>query len=89
MHRSTQETEIRRKFFKKLKERKIFSKYCLAVAEAFSNSVEKSGCYIKEPHTKYENYIKRYENLPEKDMKEYLYNIEKQWTNYYHVLIQY
>lgn len=85
MHRDTEKLEMRRKFFKKLKERKIFSKYCIAVAEAFSNNINN----IKDPHTQCEYYIKRYENLLEKDMREYLDNIEKQWTNYYHILIQY
>jgi hypothetical protein len=79
---------MRRQFFKRLKERKIFSKYCIAVEEAFSNNINKNGHYIKNPHTQCEHYIREYENLPEKDMKDYLDKIE-QWTNYYHVLIQY
>lgn len=89
MYRGIKETEMRRQFFKRLKERKIFSKYCIAVAEAFSNNINKNGHCVKEPHTQCEDYIKRCENLLEKDMREYLDTIEKQWTNWYHVLIQY
>ena len=88
MYRGIKKTEIRRQFFKRLKERKIFSKYCLAVAEAFSNNVNKNGHYIKEPHTQCEEYIKEYENLSERNMREYLDEIEH-WTIWHHALIQY
>ena len=56
MYRGIKETEMRRKLFKKLKERKLFTKYCLAVATAFSDNA--LGCYFEDPHTKADNYIK-------------------------------
>lgn len=66
MYRGIKETEIekqqyKREFFKELKKRKIFGKFCLAVAEAYSPTYEEDvfgeKTYQFNPKRKAEDYI--------------------------------
>ena len=87
MHRDTEKLEMRRKLFKKLKERKLFTKYCLAIATAFSDNA--LGYYFEDPHTRADNYIKEWENKSEHTIDGYLYAIANEWSTFRNIAIQY
>ena len=89
MHRSTQEPEMRRKLFKKLKERKIFSKFCIAVATAFTSPVKVTKWGELEPRREADRYILNKANASEARMRKFLDTVEKEWHSYHNVMIQY
>ena len=76
-------TELRRQLYKKLKERKLFSKYCTNMAYTFSNN--DYGFRYHNPHTRYEEYLNFWSvcNLPS-----YLQMVEG-WIPTKRALIQY
>ena len=73
----------KREFFKILKEKKLFTKYCIAVASAFSSG------YYQQPHTRGENYIEGWLNYPNWEIEQYINAIEKDWTVIRNIIIQY
>ena len=91
--RDTQEFEMkRRQLFKHLKERKLFTKYCLAMAQAFSNPERFDKWCIRRPRTSLNDYIgfriRFYETKG--DMDCYINAVDKDWRIIQHsILIQY
>ena len=93
MYRGIKETEIekqqyKREFFKELKKRKIFGKFCLAVAEAYSptytTNVFGERIYKKHPHDDAEYYIAHSTRINAK----FLNAVEKKWKIGSNILIQ-
>jgi hypothetical protein len=94
MYRSIKETEIeniteyKREFFKELKKRKIFGKFCLAVAEAFAptdtTDVFGERIYKKHPHDDAEYYIAHSTRIDAR----FLNAVKKEWKIGSHILIQ-
>lgn len=81
MYRGIKETEIekqqyKREFFKELKKRKIFGKFCLAVAEAYSHQLN--------PRRKAENYIMRSTKINE----HFFHSVKDLWDIKPKILIQ-
>jgi hypothetical protein len=91
MYRGIKETEIteyKRRLFKELKKRKIFGKFCLAVAEAFASTyttdVFGERIYKKQPHDDAEYYIAHSTRIN----AQFLNAVEKKWKVGSNILIQ-
>jgi len=93
MYRGIKKTEIekqqyKRELFKELKKRKIFGKFCLAVAEAFSTytttNVFGERIYKKHPHDDAEYYITHSTRIDAR----FLNAVEKEWKIRSNILIQ-
>lgn len=93
MYRGIKETEIekqqyKREFFKELKKRKIFGKFCLAVAEAFSHTYEEDRfgekIYQLNPRRKAENYIMKSTVISE----HFFHSVKDLWNIKPKILIQ-
>lgn len=94
MYRGIKETEIediteyKREFFKELKKRKIFGKFCLAVAEAFApiytTDVFGERIYKKYPHDDAEYYITHSTRIDAR----FLNAVKKEWKIGSNILIQ-
>ena len=93
MYRGIKKTEIekqqyKRELFKELKKRKIFGKFCLAVAEAFAHTYTTNvfGERIckKYPHDDAEYYITHSTRIDAR----FLNAVEKEWKIRSNILIQ-
>ena len=93
MYRCIKETEIekqqyKREFFKELKKRKIFGKFCLAVAEAYSHTYEVDvfgeKTYQLNPRRKAENYIIKSTRIDE----HFFHSVKDLWDIKPKILIQ-
>lgn len=94
MYRRTQETEIekqqyKRRLFKELKQRKIFGKFCLAVAEAYASTYTTTNVfgeriYKKHSHDDAEYYIAHSTRIDAR----FLNAVEKEWKIRSNILIQ-
>ena len=93
MYRSIKKTEIekqqyKRELFKELKKRKIFGKFCLAVAEAFAytytTNIFGERICKKYPHDDAEYYITHSTRIDAR----FLNAVEKEWKIRSNILIQ-
>lgn len=94
MYRGIKETEIeeiteyKRRLFKELKQRKIFGKFCLAVAEAFASTYTAEffcgRIYRKQPHDDAEYYITHSTRIDAR----FLNTVKKEWKIGSNILIQ-
>lgn len=74
----------RRELFRILKERKLFTKYCLAIAQSFSDPMCYTDIFDNKPHTQADEYIKNIEQIEDETrIEKYLNSIKNNWNVYY------